>query len=57
MLEQEEAGASASQEPLIARLVQSIIFWLLPIWFFAALNVAIWIYALALCWLVRPSRR
>jgi hypothetical protein len=56
MLEQED-GASASQEPLIARLVESIIFCLLPIWFFAALYVAIWIYALALCWLVRPSRR
>jgi len=56
MLEQ-EVGARASQEPLIARLVESVIFWPLPIWFFAALYVAIWIYALALWWLVPPGRR
>jgi len=55
MLEQ-EVGARASQEPLIARLVESVIFWPLPIWFFAALYVAIWIYALALWWLVPPRR-
>jgi hypothetical protein len=53
MLEQ-AAGARASQEPLIARLVESVIFWPLPIWFFASLYVAIWIYALALWWLVPP---
>jgi hypothetical protein len=56
MLEQ-EAGARASKEPLIARLLESVIFWSLPIWFFAALYVAIWIYALALWWLVPPRRR
>ena len=56
MLEQ-EVGARASQEPLIARLVESVIFWPLPIWFFAALYVAIWIYALALWWRVPPGRR
>jgi hypothetical protein len=30
---EQEAGARASQEPLIARLVKSVIFWPLPIWF------------------------
>jgi hypothetical protein len=54
MLEQ-EAGARASQEPL-ARLVKSVIFWPLPIWFFVALYVAIWIYALVLWWPVPPTR-
>ena len=56
MLEQ-EVGARASQEPLIARLVESVIFWPLPIWFFAALYVAVWIYAIALWRLVPPTRR
>ena len=56
MLEQ-EVGARASQEPLIARLVESVIFWPLPIWFFAALYVAVGIYALALWRLVPPTRR
>jgi hypothetical protein len=54
---QQEIGAHASQEPLIARLVESVILWPLPIWFFAALYVAIWIYAFALWWLVPPRRR
>ena len=55
MLEQ-EASARASQEPLIARLVDSVIIWSLPICFFAALYVAARIYALALWWLVPPRR-
>jgi hypothetical protein len=42
---------------LIARLVERVVFWPLPIWFFAALYVAVWIYALALWPLVPPTRR
>jgi Protein of Unknown function (DUF2784) len=54
---EQDGGALASREPLIARLVESVIFWPLPIWFFAALYVGIWIYALALWRLVPPTRR
>lgn len=56
MLEQ-GAGGRASRWPLIARLVERVVFWPLPIWFFAALYVAEWIYALALWPLVPPTRR
>jgi Protein of Unknown function (DUF2784) len=48
-------GASAPQ-PLIARWVDSLIFWPLPIWAFAALYAAVWLYALALWRLVPPRR-
>jgi len=41
-----EQDALASREPLIPRFVESVIFWPLPIWFFAALYVAVGIYAL-----------
>ena len=37
---EQDAGALASREPLFARLVESVIFWPLPIWFFAALRRA-----------------
>ena len=54
---EQDAAALASREPLIPRFVESVIFWPLPIWFFAALYVAVGIYALALWQLVPPTRR
>ncbi|MDE2229370.1 MAG: DUF2784 domain-containing protein [Alphaproteobacteria bacterium] len=54
---EQTAGAPASREPLIARWIESAIFWNLPIWVFAALYVAVWLYALALWRLVPPTRR
>src|SRR5579863_7555702 len=54
---EQNAGETASREPLIARWVDSVIFWNLPIWFFAALYVAVLIYALALWRWVPPARR
>jgi len=53
-LEQEVGGRESRRS---SRLVESVVFWPLPIWFFAALYVAIWIYALALWWLVPAGRR
>jgi len=53
---EQSAGQAASREPLIARWVDSVIFWNLPIWFFAALYVAVLIYALALWRWVPPAR-
>jgi polyferredoxin len=48
------AGAAADRTPLIARWVDRIIYWPLPIWVFAVLYVVIFGYALALLWLVPP---
>ncbi|HEV2265258.1 MAG TPA: DUF2784 family protein [Stellaceae bacterium] len=52
-----DAAQTASREPLIARWVDSVIFWNLPIGFFAAFYVAVLIYALALWRWVPPARR
>jgi Protein of Unknown function (DUF2784) len=49
-------GGPASRQPLIARWIDSVIFWNLPIAFFAALYVAVLLYALALWRLVPPAR-
>ncbi|MGH6974315.1 MAG: DUF2784 family protein [Stellaceae bacterium] len=54
---EQNAGQAASREPLIARWVDSVIFWNLPIGFFAALYVAVLITALALWRWVPPARR
>ena len=54
---EQDSGQAASREPLIARWVDSVIFWNLPIAFFAALYVAVLIYALALWRWVPPARR
>jgi hypothetical protein len=50
------AGAPASA-PLVMRWVNSVIFWPLPLGFFAALYVTVWLYALALLWWVPVRRR
>ena len=53
---EQDAGAPASRLPLIARWVDSAIYWNLPIWFFAALYVAVLVYARARWRLVPPRR-
>jgi hypothetical protein len=52
----ERAGTPASREPLIQRWVESLIFWPLPLWFFAALYVGLFAYTLLLWRLVPPIR-
>src|SRR5690348_1514531 len=54
---EQDAGQAASRQPLIARWVDSVIFWNLPIGFFAALYLAVLVYALALWRWVPPARR
>lgn len=54
---EQSSGAPASREPLIARWIESVIFWNLPIGFFAALYIAVLAYALALWRLVPPESR
>jgi hypothetical protein len=41
-------------QPLIAGWINRLIYWPLPIWFFAALYVVVWIYVLVLWWRVPP---
>ena len=50
------AGAAAADAPLIARVVNGLIFWPLPLWVFAVIYVAICVYVLLLWWLVPPRR-
>jgi uncharacterized protein DUF2784 len=50
-------GQGGAPQPLLARWAEAVIFWNLPIWVFAALYVAVWLYALALWRLVPPVRR
>ncbi|MGE3968213.1 MAG: DUF2784 domain-containing protein [Dongiaceae bacterium] len=51
-----QAGEPASELPMIQRWVTSVIFWPLPLWFFAILYLAVCGYALLLWWLVPPRR-
>ena len=50
------AGSAASPTPLIESWVDRLIYWNLPIWLFAALYTVVFVYAVALLWLV-PLRR
>jgi len=52
-----QAGESASTAPLIERLVARVMFWPLPLWFFAALYVAVCVYTVLLWRLVPPRCR
>jgi len=53
-LQQRAGEAASSSAPLIERWVDALIFWPLPLWFFAALYVAVCLYALLLWRLVPP---
>ena len=50
-------GVSGNETPLIMGWVDRLIYWRLPVWFFAVLYVLVWCYALALLWLVPPTWR
>jgi hypothetical protein len=51
---QQRAGEAASSAPLIERWVHGLLFWPLPLWFFAVLYVVVCLYALLLWRLVPP---
>jgi hypothetical protein len=53
---QDDLSGAAESTPMIARWVNSVIFWPLPIWVFAAAYVALALYVVALLWIV-PVRR
>lgn len=50
-------GPGASRAPLVMRWVNRVIYWNVPIWVFAALYAAVFLYAVALWWLVPPRPR
>ena len=51
------SGRPGARAPLIVGFVDRLIFWPLPLWVFAALYVAVWVYVLALLWIVPPRWR
>jgi hypothetical protein len=53
---QDALAGGATPTPLIVRWVNRLIYWPLPLWFFAALYVAVFGYTLALWFLVPPGR-
>lgn len=54
---QADLAGSTHVQPMIARWVNHLIYWPLPLWVFAAAYVAVFIYVLALWAWVRPRRR
>jgi hypothetical protein len=50
------SNGSPDSQPLIARTVDALIYWPIPIWVFAIGYLLIFGYALALLWLVPPRR-
>ena len=50
-------GGGATEPPLIMRWVNSVIYWPLPIWVFAAVYIALFAAVAALWWIVPPRRR
>jgi hypothetical protein len=55
----ELAGGEGNAAPLIARIVNAVIYWPLPLWVFAIIYAAIFALVLGLFWIVpiRPASR
>jgi hypothetical protein len=51
------AGEGGSEAPFIARFINRLLFWPLPLWVFAVAYVVVCLYALLLWRLVPPARR
>ena len=54
---QDELAGAGTEPPLIMRVVNSLIYWPLPMWVFTAIYLALFGLVIALWWLVRPDRR
>ena len=50
------AGGEGNASPLVARLINAVIYWPLPLWVFAICYAAIFAIVLALFWII-PTRR
>ena len=57
ILHDELTGGGHRPEPLIMAFVNRMIFWPLPLWAFTAIYVVVWLYVLALWWIVPPTAR
>lgn len=51
---QYDLSGGGRARPLIASWIDRIIYWPLPLWFFTALYVAVWLYVAFLWWRVPP---
>lgn len=49
------AGEANGHTPLIMGWINRVIFWPLPLWVFAVAYVGLFLYVVALCWLVPPT--
>lgn len=49
------AGEANGHTPLIMGWINRVIFWPLPLWVFAVAYVGLFLYVVALCWLVPPA--
>jgi len=54
---QDALTGRGARDPLVMRWVNSLIYWPLPMWAFTAAYVAVFAYAVALWWWVRPQAR
>jgi hypothetical protein len=52
---QDELSGHGAGAPLIMRWIDRLIYWPLPMWFFVLLYVAVFLYTVALWWLVPPG--
>jgi hypothetical protein len=53
---QDALAGNAASAPFIMRWINRLIYWPLPIWFFAGLYIAVFAYTVALWFLVPPRR-
>lgn len=53
---QDELTGAGAEPPLIARWINGLIYWPLPIWVFGALYIVLFAAAVALWWRVPPRR-
>ena len=54
---QDALTGGGARDPLIMRWVNSVVFWPLPPWVFAAAYAVVFAYVIALWWLVPPQSR
>ena len=51
---QYDLSGNGRSQPLIASWIDKIIYWPLPLWFFTALYIAVWLYVAFLWWRIPP---
>lgn len=57
IFQDELTGGGHRPEPMIMAFVNRMIFWPLPLWVFTMIYVVVWLYVLALWWIVPPTAR